>query len=241
MDAVSKVIKNGSRKTPVFLLHYRYMTVFIFISFVAGVLTVLAPCVLPLFPMIVGRPSAHEPDPRRAFVIVGSLSAFVFLFALALNAVAALVHIPDIIWELFSGTLLFFFGLAMFKPALWDGIPAVNWMYRNSNRLVGKGFFKKSILGDALVGVALGPVFSSCNPTFLVVLALVLPAPFILGLWYLVAHIFGLCLALSAITLLGQKAIRILEVASDAKGWFKRGAGTVFMLFGISVLFGLLS
>lgn len=218
------------------------MLEFIIISFIAGALTVLAPCVLPLLPVIVGGSAAGgEPDPRRAFVIVGSLCTSVFLFTLLLNAGAALIHIPDFFWQLISGFLIFFFGIAMYAPSVWDRIPAVNALYRRSNRLVGKGYFKRSLIGDALVGVALGPVFSSCNPTYLVILAAVLLSHFSSGVWYLVAYIFGMCLALSGIALLGKKAIGLLGVASDARGWFKKITGALFVMVGIAVIFGWVS
>jgi len=107
-----------------------------------------------------------------------------------------------------------------------------------SNILLGKGERKKSFWGDVLVGAALGPVFSTCSPTYFVVLATVLPASPILGMIYLLAFTLGLCLSLLAVTFLGQKLMKKLGVASDPNGWFKKIIGLLFILVGLAILTG---
>ncbi len=56
-----------------------------------------------------------------------------------------------------------------------------------------------------LTGVALGPIFSSCSPTFAWVIAVVIPENSIVGIFYLFLYCLGLALALLAIVLFGQK------------------------------------
>ena len=47
----------------------------LFTAFIAGALTVLAPCVLPLLPIIIGGSvSGDTTDRRRPFIITGSLA-----------------------------------------------------------------------------------------------------------------------------------------------------------------------
>ena len=215
------------------------MTGFLFISFLAGVLTVLAPCILPLLPVIVGGSLSGESSARRALVVVASLGASVFLFTLLLKASTAFITIPQIFWQLLSGGLLIFFGVVTFAPALWDSIPGVSALYRKSNQLLGSGYRRQNVLGDVVMGAALGPVFSSCSPTYFVILAAVLPAHFTTGLAYLFAYVLGLCLFLFAIALLGQKAALSLGVATDPSGWFKKVIGVLFMLVGAAVIFGI--
>ncbi len=215
------------------------MITFLFISFLAGILTVLAPCILPLLPVIIGGSMSGEPNPKRAVVIIGSLGISVFIFTLVLKVSTAFITIPGIFWQILSGGLLIFFGLVTLAPALWDAIPAVNALYRNSNKLLGKGYKKQSALGDILIGGALGPVFSSCSPTYFVILAAVLPAHFGTGILYLFSYVLGLCLFLFLIAFFGQKAIAWLGIASDPKGWFKKTIGVLFILVGIAIIFGL--
>ncbi len=212
---------------------------FLLISFLAGVLTVLAPCILPLLPVIIGGSVAKESGWRHAFVVVASLGVSVFLFTLVLKVSTAFISIPEIFWQLLSGCLLIFFGLVTFAPSLWDAIPGVSSLYVRSNKLLGVGYLKQNILGDAIIGAALGPVFSSCSPTYFVILAAVLPANFGVGLVYLFAYVLGLCLFLFVVAFLGQRAAMWLGFATDPKAWFKKVIGVLFILVGVAIIFGI--
>jgi len=214
------------------------MSGLLLISFIAGVLTVLAPCILPLLPVIVGGSMAGVPSTRRTLTIVLSLGLSVFLFTLLLKVSTAFITIPGLFWQLLSGGLLVFFGLVTLAPSLWDRLPGVGALYQSSNKLLGSGYQKRGIWGDVIMGAALGPVFSSCSPTYFVILAAVLPAHFAVGLSYLLAYVLGLCLFLFVIAFLGQRAVLWLGIASDSSGWFKRIVGMLFVLIGIAVIFG---
>ena len=89
------------------------------------------------------------------------------------------------------------------------------------------------------MGSALGPVFSSCSPTYFFIIATVLPESFGIGLIYLTSYTIGLVLMLFAIALLGRKLITKLHWATDSRGWFKRGLGILFILLGLAIAFGL--
>ena len=63
-------------------------------SLVAGLLTVLAPCVLPLLPVILGGSMVREERDRwRPFIIAGSLVASLILFTLLLKASTVLIGV----------------------------------------------------------------------------------------------------------------------------------------------------
>lgn len=74
------------------------MTATLGLAFAAGILTVAAPCVLPLLPVVVGGAMVRAGDERRArwrpFIIAGSLVISVVLFTLLLKATTALLGIP---------------------------------------------------------------------------------------------------------------------------------------------------
>ncbi|MDB5237402.1 MAG: hypothetical protein JWL88_504 [Parcubacteria group bacterium] len=214
------------------------MTLFL-ISFVAGLLTVLAPCVLPLLPVIVGESVTGKPSPRRALVTILSLAVSLFVFTFVLKVSTAFIAVPPQVWSYISGGLLIAFGLISLFPSLWDNLPFINALNRSSNKVIGQGYLKKSIWGDVIIGAALGPVFSSCSPTYFLILATVLPVSLGFGVLYLTAYIVGLCLSLLAIALLGQKLVMKLGIASDPKGWFKRSIGIIFLVLGIAIVFGL--
>lgn len=129
-------------------------------------------------------------------------------------------------------------GLILLFPALWERLPLNALINRKSQALLGTGSIKKSVWGDVLMGVALGPVFSTCSPTYFVILATVLPASFALGLTYLLAYTMGLSIMLILIAVLGQRIVAKLGGAADSRGFIKRGMGVLIVLVGFAILTG---
>ncbi|MFZ1019411.1 MAG: cytochrome c biogenesis protein CcdA, partial [Minisyncoccia bacterium] len=193
-----------------------------FISFIAGVLTVLAPCTISLLPVIVGGNIAEGHSNKRAFVVTISLGVSVILFTLLLKVSSLFINIPQAFWQIFSGVIIFLIGLSMIFPALWEHIPFLGKLNVGSNRLLATGYQKKNIFGDIIMGAALGPVFSTCSPTYFIILATVLPKSIGAGMIDLLAYTVGLCGFLLVISILSQKAIQKLGWASNERGWIKR-------------------
>ena len=210
---------------------------FLAVSFIAGVLTVLAPCILPILPTIIGS-SAGARSRFTPYIVVGSLSISILLFTFILKVSTAFIMIPPAFWSYLSGCILIVFGIALIFPNLWERIPGLSRLSRNSNVLLGQGYEKKSLWGDVLIGAALGPVFSTCSPTYFVILATVLPASFIQGTIYLIAYTLGLALVLLLIGILGQRVADGLGWVADPRGWFKRSLGVLFVIVGIFVAGG---
>lgn len=208
------------------------------ISFVGGVLTVLAPCILPLLPIIIGGSlSGGGANRKKALTIIFSLGFSVIAFTLLLKASTLFITIPEDVWKWISGGILLLLGTVMLFPSLWES----QFMARlsvKSNMLLGRGDQKKNFWGDVIIGAALGPVFSTCSPTYFIVIATVLPARPVLGLVYLFSYTLGLCLALLFISLIGQRIMDALGVAADPRGWFKKTLGVIFVLVGIMIIGG---
>ncbi len=212
------------------------------ISFIAGILTILAPCILPLLPVIVGRSiSDNSISKRKVFVITISLGISVILFTLLLKATTLFIDIPQDFWKWFSGGIIFIFGLVSLFPELWEKISSfstIGLINRKSNELLAVGYKKDNIWGDVIVGASLGPIFSACSPTYFVILATVLPATPALGILYLFVYALGLSLALLVVSLVGQKIMLKIGVAADPRGWFKRIMGIIFILVALFIVTG---
>ncbi|MDQ3075697.1 MAG: redoxin domain-containing protein [bacterium] len=209
------------------------------ISFIAGVLTVLAPCILPLLPVIVG-PSITDTTPsrRRLFVVVASLGISVILFTLILKASSLFIDIPQDFWKWISGGIIFLFGLTMIFPQIWERFSFANTLSIKSNKVLTQGYQKNSVWGDVIIGASLGPIFSACSPTYFVILATVLPVSFFLGLLYLFTYVLGLSLSLVLIALLGERIMAKVGKVSDPRGWFKKIFGVIFILVAIAIITG---
>jgi cytochrome c biogenesis protein CcdA/thiol-disulfide isomerase/thioredoxin len=205
------------------------------IAFVAGVLTVLAPCVLPLLPVIVG---GGVTGTKKAFIVTISLGISVILFTFLLKVTTLFINIPPEIWSWISGGIITILGLVTLFPQLWDKMKFMAKANRESNKVLGVGYQKNSLWGDIIIGASLGPVFSTCSPTYFFILATVLPLSPVAGFIDLLSYTVGLCLALLVIAFLGQKIIEKLGIASDPYGWFKRTLGALFLIVGILIFVG---
>ncbi len=210
-----------------------------FISFLGGVLTVLAPCILPLLPVIVGGSiSDGKPDKKKALTVITALGVSIILFTFVLKVSTLFISIPPDFWQYVSGGIVTLLGVITLFPELWEKIPLINKLNRESNKTMSSGFQKKSILGDIIIGASLGPVFSTCSPVYFLVLASVLPKSFSAGFLDLLAYVVGLGLSLFIIAVVGQRLVSKLGSASDPKGWFKRTLGILFLIVGIAIMFG---
>ena len=213
--------------------------VFFAIAILAGILTVVAPCIFPLLPIVIGASESGEKRiSKRALVVIGALSVSVVVFTLLLKASTLLIDIPQSFWATFSGLIIVAVGLAIVFPDYWAKIPLVQKLSIAGNKAVGTGYTKKSYAGDALIGLALGPVFTTCSPTYLFIIATILPASFGVGLWYLFGFTFGLAAALLLIAFFGQQIVNKISAHLKTAGVIKQVFGVLIVLVGILILTG---
>lgn len=210
-------------------------------ALVAGVLTTLAPCVLPLLPIIVGGSVGSTQRPARvgrALQVCGALAASVFGCTLLLKGTTLLLDVPAWVWPAISGGLLVALGLVGLFPELWERLAAIAGLQERTTAALGGARNRSGWVGAVLTGAALGPVFSSCSPLYGYVVVTVLPTSLGTGMALLTAYVIGLGGALLGVSLLGQRLIGKLGWAADASGAFRRCLSAVFMAIGLAVLFG---
>ncbi len=210
----------------------------IIIAFLAGVLTALAPCVLPIIPVVIGGSVGGKPDRRKPFIVCASLLVSIVAFTLLLKGSTLLISVPDVFWRTLSGVMIAFFGLTLLFPLLWDKLTAWTGIFNKSQRALGGAYKKGGVGGAVMIGAMLGPVFSSCSPVYLFILSTVLPRNFLEGIIYIVAYALGLCVVLLLVGIFGQKVIAKFAWATNPYGWFKRGTGVLLVLAGLAIVSG---
>lgn len=213
--------------------------IFFLIAVLAGILTVLAPCILPLLPIIIGSSETEgRRISRRSLVVIGSLSFSVILFTLLLKASTLLIDIPQMFWGVFSGTVIVLVGIAIIFPSLWTRIPFVQKLSILGNKAIGTGYKKKNYSGDVLIGLALGPVFTTCSPTYLFIIATILPAGFLAGFVYLLGFTLGLAISLLLIAYFGGQLVNKITNRMGTANRIKQIFGVLIILVGVAILTG---
>jgi len=206
-------------------------------SFLAGVLTIGAPCVLPILPVIVGGSVAGE-DKKKPYIVIASLSISLVVFTLLLKASTVLITVPLSFWATTSGGIILIFGIFTLFPHLWEKISDKFKLSSISNTFLYKSSQKSGLGGSLLIGAALGPVFSSCSPTYALIVATVLPQSFLSGVFYIIVYVIGLALMLLLVSIFGQRLVSRLKWLADPKSKFKKGLGLLFILIGILIVTG---
>jgi cytochrome c biogenesis protein CcdA len=212
---------------------------FFLISVLAGILTVLAPCILPLLPVVIGSAEGGERRvSRRSLVVIGSLSLSVIIFTLLLKTTTLLIAIPQSFWVFFSGTVLVLVGLAIMFPNVWSRIPYVAKVSSFGNRAIGSGYQKQNHTGDVIIGLALGPVFTTCSPTYLFIIATILPAGLVVGVVYLLGFVLGLALSLLLIAYFGGQLVGRITAHMTTANRVKQLFGILIVVVGLAILTG---
>jgi len=206
-------------------------------SFLAGILTIFAPCVLSLLPIIIGG-SLTDKNPRRPLIIVGSLAVSVIVFTLLLKGTTAFISIPTAFWAYFSGTLITFFSLSLLFPDTWSLLAFKLGLYKSEQLLEQDETTKSSTKGAILLGASLGPVFTTCSPTYFLILAIVLPISFSMALLDLTVYAIGMSIPLLLIGYGGQTIAAKFRVFANPTGTFKKTLGLILLITGILILTG---
>lgn len=223
------------------LVYTALVMLFLLISFIAGILTILAPCVLPAIPIIIGGSVGGDVRKKaRPYIIGASLALSIVLFTLLLKVSTVLINLPPEALNWLSGGLLIILGFVTVFPKLWETLVIRFRWQISSDELLAKSQKRKNVyLSAILTGVALGPVFASCSPTYAFILASILPRSFGSGLIYLAVYAIGLAAALLVVSLAGRKAIRTYAWAIDTHSLFRRLLGVLFIIIGVIVFLGL--
>jgi cytochrome c biogenesis protein CcdA len=196
----------------------------IVVAFIAGVLTILAPCIFPLLPILLGTSTDKSENRNRAITVIVSLLVSIAVLTVALYGTSNALGIDQGVLRGISASILMIIGLFMVFPKVWENISQKFGLSTNSNKLLGKAMSKNGRTRDVLIGASLGPVFSSCSPTYGLIIATILPVNFTTGLMYLLWYLLGLGIMFLLIAILGQKFVSII--------------GILFVLIGVSIIFG---
>lgn len=212
-------------------------------AFAAGILTLLAPCILPLLPVVLGASVIRDDGQKqkewlKPVVITVSLGVSIILFTLLLKASSALLGVPASLWAIVSGSIIVFLGATFTFPSAWEKLSSRANIGAKSQGLLGRTSRFSGQSKNIATGFALGPVFNSCSPTYLFIVATILPASFTKGFGLLIAYTVGLCGTLLIIAFAGQSLTTKLSALSDPHGKFKRIIGVLLVVVGIVIIFG---
>ncbi len=211
-------------------------------AMLAGLLTVLSPCVLPVIPLLVGTATGRDGDggggTRRVAGLVLGFGATFMAATILLASTLAAAGVTTSQLRVASALLLVAFGATLAIPAL--GRRVERWASRmtasRETMRPGTGGFA----GGIVLGAAIGLIWSPCvGPIMASVIATAVSAgPTPEAVLVALAYVVGVSVPLAAIALGGRQAVRRLGSAERRSG-LVRAFGLLTMAGGILVITGL--
>ncbi len=206
-------------------------------AFLAGLITILTPCMWPMLPIVLSS-SVKGSDHRRALgVTIGVMISFA-AFTLSVSYLVRLFHFDPNILRLFAVVVITFLGLSLIIPTL------TIFTEKYFSKLVGLfGVPRQQSTNDFkagfLTGLTLGLVWSPCGGPILASIA-VLAATGMVNIGVILvtlAYVTGVGLPLFIFTYAGQRFITRTRILSPYTGRIQQVFGVIMILTAIAIYF----
>jgi cytochrome c-type biogenesis protein len=210
------------------------------LSFVAGVLSVLSPCVLPLVPIVLGAAAAKQKWGPVA--LAAGLSLSFVAIGLFVATIGFSIGLDADVFRYVAAVLILAVGVVLMVPRLQSafavaGAPLANWAHGHLDD-ANSG----SVAGQFAIGLLLGAVWSPCVGPTLGAASLLAAQGRDLGEVALTMLVFGLGAAVPLL-LLGIASREVMmrwraRLATAGPG-LKMGFGAILVAVGLLALTGL--
>ncbi|NNM66939.1 MAG: cytochrome c biogenesis protein CcdA [Spirochaetales bacterium] len=213
------------------------MFVLIVFAFLAGVVTILSPCVLPILPVILSG-SIGAGKLRPWGIIVGFIVSFT-VFTLTLSAIVQAFHVSADVLRWVAAGLIFVFGVVMVVPQLKDlFLMAATRLTSRATQTPRKktgGFWSGVVLGFSL-----GLVWTPCvGPIMASVITLALSQTVDLGAVLItLSYTTGTSLPLLLIVLGGRGLLNRFPSLTKNTGKIQRVFGVLMILTAVALFTG---
>lgn len=212
------------------------MLILLTFAFLAGIVTVLSPCILPVLPAILSS-GTMKGRLRPLGIIIGLIISFTF-FTLALTAIVHATGLSANFLRYLAIGVLIAFGLIMIFPALSD------WFSRVTSSVAGAGLEiqQKSsgsgFKGGLLFGFALGLLWTPCaGPILAAITTLVATQSINLNIILLtLAYSIGAAIPMFLIAYGGSKIIQSSRFLSSHAEGIRRFFGVLMVFTGVAIL-----
>jgi len=160
------------------------------------------------------------------------------LFTILLKASTVLIDIDPKFWDYLSGIVLILFGITLIFPKLWSWLMIKTGIESWSQKNLESSSQKEGIWWPIGMGAALGPVFSSCAPTYGLLIATILPLDITSGLIGLTFYFIGLGSILLLITIFGRSILGKFRFFANPSWAFRKVLGVLVLLIGLMIVSG---
>jgi cytochrome c biogenesis protein CcdA/thiol-disulfide isomerase/thioredoxin len=206
------------------------MLLLVGIAFIAGIVTSLSPCVLPVLPIVLAGGATG--GPRRPFAIVAGLVVSFTVFSLTATAILTSLGLPDDLLRNIAIAVVVVVGLGLVWPRFGD--------------LLGRPFYAlarrqpSDTSGGFVLGLSLGLLFTPCAGPVIAAVATVAATQSLTVQAFLItlAYAVGAGLVLLGIAIAGRRGMNIRAVRSHGPA-VRRVLGLAVLAVAVLMIAGL--
>ena len=199
------------------------------LALLAGVVTVAAPCTLPMLPILLGASVGQTRKVRPAMIALGFVMSF-SMVALLLSAITRAFDFDPNVLRSGAAVLLLGFGILMIWPTPFE------WLSMRISGFSGhSAASRQSVIGGFVLGTTLGLVWTPCaGPVLGSILTVIATSKdTVWASLLLIVYAIGAALPMLAIAYGGQAVTtRIRSVARIAPR-LQQGFGVVVIAFAL--------
>src|SRR5229473_2876567 len=203
------------------------------LALLAGVVTVAAPCTLPMLPILLGASVGQTNKARPVMIAAGFVLSF-SLVALALSAITRVFDFDPNVLRSAAAILLIGFGLLMIWPAPFESLVSQLGGFAG-----GGAVSRQGVLGGFVLGTTLGLVWTPCaGPVLGSILTVVATSKD--TAWastLLVVYAIGAAIPMLAIAYGGQAVTTGVRSIARISPKLQQGFGVVVIGFAIASYF----
>ncbi|HSX08735.1 MAG TPA: cytochrome c biogenesis protein DipZ [Candidatus Saccharimonadales bacterium] len=208
------------------------MIILLLFAFLAGIVTILSPCILPILPIVLSGTVGG--DKKRPYgIIVGFILSFTF-FTLFLATIVRLTGIPTDALRIIAAIILLAFGLSLLIPAFQSRMEI---LFSKLSVYGPKANPHAGFWGGFIIGLTIGIVWTPCvGPILASVIALaatsqVSTATFLITLTYSI----GTAIPMFLIMYGGRNLLKKASFLTEHTTAIQKAFGILMILFAIAI------
>ncbi|PIY80623.1 MAG: hypothetical protein COY80_02020 [Candidatus Pacebacteria bacterium CG_4_10_14_0_8_um_filter_42_14] len=212
------------------------MFLLIAFAFLAGIVTVLSPCILPLLPIILS--SADGSGKQKPLgVVLGFIGSFTF-FTLFLSTIVKLSGIPAGSLRFVSIIILAVFGASLLIPQIQTELEKLFSRFAN---LVPSGQKRTGFGGGLLIGLSLGLLWTPCvGPILASVISLAITGTVTAQAFIVTfSYTLGTAIPLFIIMMAGSTALQKVPWLVRNTSRIQKSFGVLMILTAVAIFFNL--
>jgi cytochrome c-type biogenesis protein len=202
----------------------------IFFSFLAGIVTILSPCILPILPIILSSTIGDKDigKGRPLGIVLGFIASFTF-FTLFLTVIVKALGVPAATLRLFSVFVIALFGASLLIPRFQAILEVI---FSKISKYVPQGNSGTGFLSGVFIGFSIGLLWTPCvGPILASVITLAISGEVTFASFLITfSYSLGTALPMFAILIGGQNLIRKNQ-------WLLKNTSKIQRFFGLIMIF----